>query len=55
MRDEGFKGELALKRAHAILWPKHLPASSTKQATNDDADFMERCVLEAFETTDPFT
>lgn len=52
-RKEGFKGELALKRAHAILWPTK-PASVIDEAiTDDDADFMEQCVLEAFETTDP--
>lgn len=52
-RKEGFKGELALKRAHAILWPK-VPVSVIDEAiTNDDADFIEQCVLEAFETTDP--
>ncbi|CAM8424084.1 hypothetical protein SK39_04575 [Citrobacter sp. BIDMC107] len=52
-RDEGFKGELALKRAHAILWPKQPACIIDEAITNDDADFMERCVLEAFETTDP--
>ena len=52
-RGEGFKGELALKHAHVILWPK-APVSVIDEAiTNDDADFIEQCVLEAFETSDP--
>lgn len=52
-RKEGFKGERALKRAHTILWPK-APVSILNEAlADDDADFMEQCVLEAFEQNDP--
>lgn len=52
-RGEGFKGERALKRAHAILWPTKPVSVIDEAITDDDADFMEACVLEAFETTDP--
>lgn len=52
-REEGFRGERALKRARAILWPV-APVSVIDEAiTNDDADFIESCVLEAFDVNDP--
>lgn len=52
-REEGFRGQQALNRAHAILWPS--PASSVIDTAiqNDDADFVEQCVLQAFESNDP--
>ncbi|EBM3540373.1 hypothetical protein DYJ09_09735 [Salmonella enterica] len=52
-RKEGFRGERALKRARAILWPVAPVSVIDKAITNDDADFIESCVLEAFEQTDP--
>lgn len=52
-RKEGFKGELALKRAQSILWPAATHSLIDEAITNDDADFMEQCVLEAFDTSDP--
>ncbi|WP_163333073.1 hypothetical protein [Enterobacter bugandensis] len=52
-REEGYKGQKALNRAHDILWPA--PAVSVIDAAinNDDVDFVEHCVLQAFETDDP--
>ncbi|MEM0567594.1 hypothetical protein [Salmonella enterica] len=52
-RGEGFRGDLALARAQAILWPKTHVSIIDEALTSDDADFMETCVLEAFEQTDP--
>ncbi|WP_200921607.1 hypothetical protein [Citrobacter portucalensis] len=52
-RKEGFKGELALKRAQSILWPAAAHSVIDEAITDDDADFMEQCVLEAFDTSDP--
>lgn len=52
-RNEGFKGEQALKRAHCIIWPQ-TPSSIIDEAiTNDDVDFIEESVLSAFDTNDP--
>lgn len=52
-RDEGLRGEQALNRAHAILWPA--PASSVIDTAihDDDVDFVEQAVLHAFTTDDP--
>ena len=52
-RQEGFKGQQALNRARSILWPQ--PSTSPIDAAihNDDVEFIEKCVLEAFETEDP--
>lgn len=42
-----------MNRAHAILWPK-APVSIIDQALrNDDADFVEQCVLLALDVNDP--
>ncbi|WP_052284093.1 hypothetical protein [Kluyvera genomosp. 1] len=52
-RNEGFKGEQALKRAHCIIWPQ-TPSSVIDEAiTNDDVDFIEESVLSAFDISDP--
>ena len=52
-RSEGFKGKHIMNRAHAILWPK-APVSIIDQALrNDDADFVEQCVLLALDVNDP--
>lgn len=52
-RAEGFRGPNALKRAQVILWPKNESSVIDTAISNDDADFMEKCVLDAFEVTDP--
>ena len=52
-RAEGFRGPNALKRAQVILWPKQEGSVIDTAISNDDADFMEKCVLDAFEVTDP--
>lgn len=52
-RAEGFKGDLALKRAHSILWPAPAASIIDEAINNDDADFIEQCVLEAFDVNDP--
>ncbi|EKM5742853.1 hypothetical protein PU345_002127 [Enterobacter kobei] len=52
-RDEGYRGEHALNRAHAILWPR-MPVSVIDSAMRkDDVDFVEQAVLAAFDTDDP--
>lgn len=52
-RKEGFRGQQALNRAHAILWPK-APVSLIDSAMHDDdVDFVEQCVLDAFTSDDP--
>ncbi|HDK5356649.1 TPA: hypothetical protein PTA68_003050 [Klebsiella pneumoniae] len=52
-RAEGFRGPNALKRAQVILWPKNESSVIDTAISNDDAEFMEKCVLDAFEVTDP--
>lgn len=52
-RDEGYRGEQALKRAQLILWPQPTSSIIDTAFNDDDADFVEQCVLEAFESTDP--
>ncbi|HGA2222943.1 TPA: hypothetical protein ACIRVA_002508 [Klebsiella variicola] len=52
-RAEGFRGPNALKRAQVILWPKQENSVIDTAISNDDAEFMEKCVLDAFEVTDP--
>lgn len=52
-RAEGFRGPNALKRAQVILWPKQESSLIDTAISNDDAEFMEKCVLDAFEVTDP--
>lgn len=52
-REEGLRGEKALNRAHAILWPQPAASVIDKALSDDDADFVEQCVLEAFEAADP--
>ena len=52
-REEGFRGEQALRRARSILWPEP-PANLIDEAiNNDDVEFVEEAVLQAFELTDP--
>lgn len=52
-RKEGLRGQHAMNRAHAILWPT--PAVSVTDAAleNDDVEFVEQCVLKAFDGNDP--
>lgn len=52
-RDEGYRGQQALSRAHAILWPQPTNSIIDTAINDDDADFVEQCVLDAFEATDP--
>lgn len=52
-REEGFRGEQALRRARSILWPEP-PASLIDEAINkDDVEFVENAVLQAFDLMDP--
>lgn len=52
-REEGYRGEQAMRRARSILWPEP-PASLIDEAMNsDDAEFMESVVLQAFDLKDP--
>lgn len=52
-REEGFRGQAALNRAHAILWPKPSVSAIDEAIHADDVNFMEQCVLDAFDTSDP--
>lgn len=52
-RGEGFRGEQALSRAKTILWPKAASSVIDTAIQEDDAAFVEKCVLEAFKTDDP--
>lgn len=52
-REEGCRGPQVLNRAKAILWPKPEHSAIDKAIDNDDADFVEQCVLEAFDPHDP--
>ena len=49
-RSEGYRGRQALSRAHAILWPKPATVAIDAAITEDDVEFIERCVLAIFET-----
>jgi hypothetical protein len=52
-REEGFRGEQAMRRARSILWPEP-PASLVYEAMiNEDIEFVEQAVLQAFDLTDP--
>ncbi|MBJ6543376.1 hypothetical protein JGT76_12395 [Enterobacter hormaechei] len=52
-REEGYRGEQAMRRARSILWPKS-PVSVIDQAmSSDDAKFMENVILLAFDLKDP--
>lgn len=52
-REEGFRGQQALNRAHSILWPTPAISVIDMAIQDDDVDFVEQCVLLAFEATDP--
>lgn len=52
-REEGFRGELALKRARAILWPEPPTSIIDDAISSDDGEFMEGVVLQAFDLNDP--
>jgi hypothetical protein len=43
-RSEGFRGPNALKRAQIILWPKPETSVIDSAISDDDADFVEKCV-----------
>jgi len=52
-REEGYRGQQALNRAHSILWPAPAKSVIDTAIQDDDVDFVEQCVLQAFEATDP--
>lgn len=52
-REEGFRGQQALNRAHSILWPVPAKCVIDTAINDDDVNFVEQCVLLAFEVTDP--
>lgn len=52
-RGEGFSGQQALNRAQAILWPKATSSVIDTAIRDDDVDFVEQCVLKAFDSNDP--
>lgn len=52
-REEGFRGQQAMNRAHAILWPAPAVSVIDLALENDDVEFVEHCVLKAFDGNDP--
>ncbi|WP_343530296.1 hypothetical protein [Yokenella regensburgei] len=52
-REEGFRGELALRRARSILWPEPQVSVIDGAMSSDDAEFVEESVLQAFDLNDP--
>ncbi|MFJ5469421.1 hypothetical protein [Pectobacterium carotovorum] len=52
-REEGFRGQQAMNRAHSILWPQAPVSVIDKALHNDDVDFVEQCVLLALDANDP--
>jgi hypothetical protein len=52
-REEGFHGQQALDRAHTILWPQPVISVIDAAIHRDDVDFVEQCVLRAFDIKDP--
>lgn len=52
-RDEGFRGEAALRRARKILWPEPPVRVIDEAIDSDDAEFMEDVVLQTFDLKDP--
>lgn len=52
-REEGFRGEQAMRRARLILWPEPQVNVIDAAINNDDAKFIEDVVLQAFDLNDP--
>lgn len=52
-REEGYRGEQAMRRARSILWPEPPSSLIDEAMTLDDAEFMEDVVLQAFDLKDP--
>ncbi|MEH1318097.1 hypothetical protein V7I44_24890, partial [Citrobacter farmeri] len=52
-RDEGFRGEQALRRARLILWPEPQVSVIDEAINSDDVEFVEESVLQAFDLNDP--
>lgn len=54
LRKIGYRGEDLLKMAKGILWPKPtLVDALNDQMKRDDGDFVEKCILSAFQSDDP--
>lgn len=52
-REEGYRGEQAMRRARSILWPEPPSSLIDEAISSDDAEFMEDVVLQAFDLKDP--
>lgn len=52
-KKEGFRGREIVRRAHTILWAKSLSEMMEGAAKKEDADLVERAVLDAFKSDDP--
>jgi hypothetical protein len=52
-RSEGFRGQLAMNRAHEILWPRPSVSIIDEAIRKDDTDFVEQSVLLALDLNDP--
>jgi hypothetical protein len=57
MREPGtqrrFQGQLAMNRAHEILWPRPSVSVIDEAIRKDDTDFVEQSVLLALDLNDP--
>ncbi|MFP7260111.1 hypothetical protein SFC19_06955 [Citrobacter portucalensis] len=52
-REEGYRGQQAMNRAHSILWPQSTASVIDEALHNDYVDFVEQCVLQAMDINDP--
>ncbi|OAT26708.1 hypothetical protein M976_02869 [Buttiauxella ferragutiae ATCC 51602] len=52
-RHEGYKGHEAVRRAHTVLWAVSLSEMIDEVSRQDDADLIEKAVLNAFKPDDP--
>ncbi|EPP4754332.1 hypothetical protein GN208_12120 [Morganella sp. HSTU-ASny43] len=54
LRKLGYKGEELLKKAQSILFPKQSLSNMFQRANDvDEADFVEKSILKAFDKTNP--
>lgn len=52
-RKEGYRGKEVVRRAHTILWSVTLRDMIAEAAWRDDADLVEKAVLQTFKSDDP--
>ena len=52
-RAEGYRGRESVRRAHTILWSVSLSDMIAEASWRDDADLVEKAVLQTFKSDDP--